>query len=163
MCRDVGAMDTGDTGCCHWWRCVTAMNSRPDQTRSRSRSVGWWRRRRPGDWHEAGTLALRHSMGRRGAMTPWHHDTPLTCSIQSHGSGSGATEELICWGEGRWKWSGLMLQWLGGHHGLGTNKHTNSEWAEIPNQWFALKSREMFCPEWSYVKTTLNIYLSWLI
>ena len=69
-----------NTGCCHCWQCVTAMNSRPEPecpTVTGAEAPAWCAH--CGHWHEAVQLLLRHSMGREqrereghDAMTSWH-------------------------------------------------------------------------------------------
>ena len=158
-------MDTGDTGCCHWWRCVTAMNSRPDQTRPRSRSVGWWREaaaRRLARGGHTGTATLHGPERGHDAMTSWH--TPHMLHTESWVRVRGHWRvNLLRWGEVEVVWTDAAV--AGGTSRTG-DKQTHKQWVSWnPKSMICTQESWNVCREWrwSYVKTTLNIYLSWLI
>ena len=133
----------------HWWHRVLSLvtmcnchelEAGPDPE-PECRMVTEAAARRLARGGHTGTATLHGPERGHDAMTSWH--TPHMLHTESWVRVRGHWRvNLLRWGEMEVVWTDAAV--AGGHHGLGTNKHTNSEWAEIPNQWFALKSREMF-------------------
>ena len=98
-----------NTGCCHCWQCVTAMNSRPElepecPTVTGAEAPAWCAH--CGHWHEAVQLLLRHSMGReeRGreghdAMTSWHTLPVTPTHWPLFSSTRGQESHEVWWGQ----------------------------------------------------------------